>query len=616
MQLDPQFQELLDASTPQALGGSGNTPPTPVTTDGDNELGPQFAELLADSAKFASRGDPNAAAAQAAYNMAQNTQQYLRVGPFKTGIPLPHWIDNTLGGMGGRALQLGQWAYQSLGGTPDPLRAAVAQQLQSGPAGKAGSFLTDVGLTAPLGGAVTSGLAKLGGVGARIAANTFGRAAVQGAVQGAATAPPGDRLQGAAFGTALSPVLPAVDGALSKLASGLTRTPEAQSLLDRGVQLTPGQMNPTGKVVNRLEQAASGLPLVGGLVANARVRGPQQFARTMLEDATAPGERLSPGNADFNDMIGEAQAGFDRAYDQTLQSSAAGIPVAPRILNPTQRNVYVPLVKAFQQLADQPRLGLTGTQRQMMGEQLQEKLAETVAVAKRAGGMTADDLQQLRSDLRAAARDVSPLDSASRAQKGFWNDAQQTVTQSLESQLPPDTAQALRAIDAQYGKFAIARRAAVLAKDQPGGPTPAQFSQAIKEATAPNTYAAGGGFNRDLSKAARGVFQTTIPHTGLTGIGTVLPIVHAAEGVGGALLSMHNPIAGLGIAGGLGAVAGAYTRPGLRLLAGQTSAQQAARRALGAVPPAAQEAISRYGRSAVLAPALQAPWMSPPVPAE
>ncbi len=125
----------------------------------------------------------------------------------------------------------------------------------------------------------------------------------------------------------------------------------------------------------------------------------------------------------------------------------------------------LPLTDAFQQLADKPRLGMTVTQRQAMGQQLQEKLAETIAVAKRSGGMTADDLQGLRSDLRDAVRDVSPTDNASRAQKGFWTDAQQAVTQALNSQLPASTAQALQNIDQQYAKFAIVRRAAVLAKD-------------------------------------------------------------------------------------------------------------------------------------------------------
>jgi hypothetical protein len=601
--LDPEFQAELNAA--QRF--------TPARS-------PQGASLDPDFAALAGGLDPDtpAAAAKAAYTAAQSTPQYLKFGPWTTPVPLPHWLDNTLGGMGGRALQLGQYVDKTFGGTPDPLNAAVAQQLQTGPAGKVGSFLTDTLLTAPIGGAVTSGVARLGGLGARVAGNVFGDAAIQGATQGALTAPPGQRLQGAALGAALSPVLPLAGTLGGKVAQGLTRTPEAQALLDRGVPLTPGQMNPEGAVTNRLEQAFTNLPLIGGKIANARAGSAQQYTRGMLQDALAPGASLTTApHADFNDLVADAQRGFDQAYDTTLRSSAGGIPVAPRILNPTQPNVYVPLTKAFQQLADQPRLGLTATQRLAMGDQLQEKLAETIALAKRGGGMTADDLQALRSDLRDAARDVSPIDNASRAQKGFWSDAQQSVTQALNSQLPAQTSQALRNIDQQYAKFAIVRRAAVLAKDQPGGPTPAQFTQAIKEATPPNAYAAGGGWNRDVSKAARSVFQSTIPHTGATGAGIIAPVMHGLEGAGAFALGMHNPLALGGALAGLGGIAGAYTRPGLRALAGQTGWQQAAQRGLGAIPAPALEAISRYGRAALLAPPLQgaqqspAPWMAP-----
>ncbi|MGH9641229.1 MAG: hypothetical protein ACRD3Q_02260 [Terriglobales bacterium] len=556
--------------------------------------------------------DQNQAAAAAADNAAQSKQQYLHVGPWTTSVPIPHWLDNGLAGGGGRVVQLGQWAGQPFGMQPDPLTAATASDVQNTTAGKVGSGLTDVALTAPIGGAATAGLARLGGIGARIAGSTLGNAAVQGAVQGALTSQPGDRLQGAALGAVLSPVLPAIAGAAGKVATGLTRTPEAQALLDRGMQLTPGQMNPTGKVVNRLEQAFTHLPLVGGQIANARAAGPVQYARSMLEDALAPGAQLASTSHDFNDLVAEGQRGFDQAYDQTLRSTVpgGGFQMAPKILNTTGPDV--PLNNAFTALANKPRLGLTATQRSSMGQQLQDQLNETIAVAKRGGGLQADDLQALRSAIRDTARDVSPVDNASRAQKQFWNEAQQTVTQALESQLPAATSQALQDIDQQYGKFSIVKAAAKSAKDQPGGPTPAQFSTAISQATNPSAYATGGGWNRNLSKAAREVFQSTIPHTGATGAGVVAPVMHSIEGAGAALLGAHNPLALAGIGAGLGAVGGAYSRPGLRALAGQTAWQKQLQRIGGLMGPAGTEALSRYARAGALDPALQGGLLNAP----
>ena len=596
---------LATLMTPQAPAGKAlaqaSAPAAPSTDSAtlDRQI---LALATASSASANTQGtqDPNAQAAQSAEQTAAGKQQYLRFGPWTTPVPTPHWLDNGISGAGGRAMQLGQWAGQSVGIQPDPLKAAVAQQLQSTTGGKVGSFLMDTGLTAPLGGAATSGLARLGGVGARIAGNTFGRAAVQGAVQGAATAPPGSRLEGAGLGAVLSPALPLAGAAGGKVVQGLTRTPEAQALLDRGVQLTPGQMNPTGKIVNRAEQAFTNLPIVGGTIANARAAAQPQYARAMVQDAMAPGAKLTTTSGDFNDLIAEGQQGFDQAYNSTLRSSVpgGGFPVTPKILNTSGPDT--PLSKALSQLAATPRAGLTQAQRQGLGQQLQDQLNETIAVAKRSGGLQADDLQQLRSAFRDAARDVSPIDNASRAQRGFWSDAQQTVTQALESQLPSKTSQALRDIDQQYSKFAIVRDVAKAAKDQPGGPTPAQFTNAIAQATPASTYAAGGGWNRDLSKSARSVFQSTVPQTGATGAGIIGPVMHGLEGAGALALGMHNPLALAGIGAGLGTIGGAYTRPGLRALAGQTGWQQAAQRQLARLTPAQQAAISRYARAGLL----------------
>jgi len=91
-------------------------------------------------------------------------------------------------------------------------------------------------------------------------------------------------------------------------------------------------------------------------------------------------------------------------------------------------------------------------------------------------------------------------------------------------------------------------------------------------------------------------------------------VVHAAEGAGAFALGAHNPLLLAGLAGGLGAVGGAYTAPGLRALAGQTAWQQALQARLGAVPPALREALSRYGRTALAQPILNTNLQPPPAP--
>jgi hypothetical protein len=596
-----------------SLMGQG---PQPSSSQGltrtqiDNQI---LAALKAPAGPAAGSGplDPDSpqAYAQAAQSAAQredSTPQTLQLGfgpgaQINTHIPLPHWLANGLQGIGGETMRIGQGLTQTLGGQTDPLLHAVAQQDVSTPAGKAGAFLVDTALTAPIGGAATSGLARLGGVGARIAANAFGRAAAQGALQGAITADPGQRWQGAGLGAALSQIAPLVGSAVGKLATGLARTPEAQTLLDRGVALTPGQMNPEGAVTNRLEQALTHVPFIGGKIANARGAAAGQYTRSMVEDALAPGATLTPApDANFNDLVANAQRGFDHAYDSTLRSTVpgGGYPMKPVIMNASGPDV--PLSTAFAQLTSRARPGLLDPVQRQLGKNLQGLLANTLQVARQSGGLQADDLQQLRSSLRDAMRDVSPIDNASRAQRGFWNDAQQLVTQALKSQLPGKVGNALDDIDRQYSKFAIVRNVAKAAKDQPAGPTPSQWSTAIAQATPANQYTAGGGWNRDLTKAARSTFQQTVPHTGATGAGTIGPIVGGIEAAMHPAFIAAHPLSLGGIAGGLGALYGAYTKPGLRFLAGQSAPQRAVQGLLGSISPAAKEAIGRYGRAGLL----------------
>ncbi|HWG75560.1 MAG TPA: hypothetical protein VN660_02070 [Steroidobacteraceae bacterium] len=588
---------------------SQQTPSTAAAApaDLDQQLLVALKQPTASSAGPINPDSPGAYAQAAATGASQSDANptlqlgYSRGHILDTHIPIPTWLAQGLSGAGGEAVRLGQGAKQTVGMQTDPLLRAVSQQELSTTAGKVGGDLADMAITAPIGGAATSGLAKLGGIGARIAGNALGNAAVQGAVQGAITANPGQRLEGAGLGAALAPVLPLAARGVGSIATGLTRTPEAQALLNRGVQLSPGELNPDGTVVNRLEQAATHIPIIGGKIANVRGSLTPQISRLMVDDAAAPGATVSH-TGDFNDAVADLKAGYDNAYQSTLGTKGNGFPMRPAIMN--SQGPDVALSDAFQRLAARPALGLTAQMRSSMGQQLQDQLNEVLGVAKRSGGLEATDLQSLRSALRDASRDVSPVDNASRAQRGFWDSAQQLVSQAMKSQLPPDVSSALDDIDAQYGKFATVREVAKSLKDKET-PTLQHWSTAVARTTPPNVYASGGGWNRDLLKAATAVGKTTVPNTGATGAGTIGPIIAGIEGAMHPAFIAAHPVALGGVAGGLGALYGAYTRPGLRLLAGQTAPQRAVQGLLQAMHPAAKEAIGRYARTGLLNGLLQ-----------
>ena len=475
-------------------------------------------------------------------------------------------------------------------------------------AGKVGQFAGLTAGTAPLGMGIGSLLGKLGVAGTgllptagRAIASPIGQGVSQGAAQGALLADPGARGQGAIAGGVLGGILPGVGAGIGKLASGLSRTPEAQRLLDAGVSLTPGQMNPTG-IANRMEQALEGTPGVGDLVQNAREGAQRQYARSMVQDAMAPGSKLSSAATSFPQMIDEAARSFDPAYD-----AAKGFPVKSAILN--TQGPDVSLMNAFKSVANVPRLGLDAGTRQALGSQLTDQLKEmTQAAINKGRGLQSDDLIGLRSIIRTASRDENGETAASRATKAFWNSADDKVTQALGSQLPPQASQALKATDAQYAKFAIVRNVSKATKDAPNGPTPYQFSSAIAQATDPNSYARGGGLNRDLAQAARSTFQNNVPRTGLSGAGRlILPAIAAKYAA--PLAALHPAITAAGLAPMAGMAGLTLTGAGRSLAAGKAPIQQALRQGLmqmqSNTPQAAQTLLPYYARSALINGLLQ-----------
>lgn len=573
-----------------SLGGSSSSA-APV-----GDIDSQIMTLLRQTAPPADPGNDSSRNAQLAQSVTA-----------KGSNRLTTWLKNAPMAAGGEFTRLGMGLA---GKKMDPLMQSVFDADKNASPGVAP--LTDVLATAPAamaaGEAVPAAAARYGIPALKgLAASPVGMGAVQGGVQGLLTADPGQRLQGGLLGAATGGVVPAVGSAVGKLATGLTRTPEAQNLVSQGLNLPMGMLNPSGPM-NKLEQAFTHIPFVGSKIANARAAVPAQVTERMVQDAAAPGAQLAPGiGGDINEAVSQLKDGFENAYQTTLGTKGTGFPVSAQIMNTVGANV--PLGKAFQAVAATPRLGLDAATRASLGKQLQAQLNETLAVARRTGGLEATDLQGLRSAIRDAGRDVSPVDNASRALKGFWSDAEDRVTAALKSQLPPDTSAALDQIDQQYGKFATVRGLAASVKDRT--PTINDWSNAIARSTPPNVYAAGGGWNRGLVNSAAQVAKATVAHTGALGAGTIAPAVGAlGAGIEAGLhpaFVMAHPAAFGGTAAAIGGLYGAYTQPGMRFLAGQTGPQKAVQGLLSRIPQGVGRAGSLATRSALIQGLLSSP---------
>ena len=371
-------------------------------------------------------------------------------------------------------------------------------------------------------------------------ARSIGVGATEGAVQGAVTAGPGDRGEAAYLGAATGGLFPAVGAAYRSARAGVRPTPAARALTQQGVELTPGQMNPRG-ILGQLEEVTEALPFVGPTVRGAREESWRQTKKLVAKNAAPPGfQSVIPDNQ--NKAVDALRKGYNEAY-----KIVEGIDVTPFGLS-----------TGFKQAV---RDRSTLVKKDDVGSVARFLNNELSAIQGR-GIIKSEDLLRIRSNIREQlrARDIS-----SGAERLLIN-AEKSVTDSLDSQLPADAMSALKAIDNQYAKFVVFRRAVEKGKESDF--TPNQLSLAVKEATDAGEYAAGGGRLREISNPAADVFSTTQPKTGRM-VATL-----GALGLGG-YSAYQDPMGAALPLTGLGLLYG--TAAGRRLAMGQSGAQLRAR---------------------------------------
>lgn len=434
--------------------------------------------------------------------------------------------------------------------------------------GETGNILGEGVATTPINMGASGLVGQLGPLGAAIAGNPISNAALQGGLQGAVTSDPGERASNAAIGAATGGGLAAGGSLIGKLARGLSRTPEAQLLLDKGVSLTPGQLNPAG-MANQFEQISESVPGVKQIVHGARESAEQDFQRAVIQEAAAPGATIKPSE-NIHEMLQQAYESYAPLYDQ-----AKGIPVKAAVMNGSQGTK---LSYLFDQAATSAP-GVTDQARSAAKSALQNEISQLPP------SPTSTDLLNLRSDIRALARKAKlATDTIAQDKAAIYDLADQHVTRALNTQLPPKALNALQVADSQYGRYKVVENAVAKARDNVAGLTPQKLSQAIYDATSDPAYARGaGGSLRDLAQAGTKTFQTVSPPTGarVLGLGA------------GALAGYMAPIPTGAM--GAGALLAAGTPTGRRFAAGMTAPQLASQRLVDAL----QRAIPADVRGAV-----------------
>jgi hypothetical protein len=371
-------------------------------------------------------------------------------------------------------------------------------------AGKVGEFVGETGALAPVTGAagrLVSGGGQFFGYGGPVV-----RGATEGGLAGAVTAGPGERKTGAAFGAGTALAVPGAGGAYRGLTRGIEATDAARNLGQRGVTLTPGQINPESNW-SLLEESMLALPVIGPRVTKARQQAWRETQGAIAQEAAPPGIKITP-----KDDVRQTMVDLENAYTQAYDV-AKGFPKIQLSVvrtqggnEPLRTALVVPQTKAVK-----------ASSRNYVNKFLNEEMERLVAQAKKNNGyVSSDELLGFRSRIREKVRNLRSSPDANLFEADdLLEGAEQKVTQALESQLPPDVSAALRAIDAQYVNKKVLENAVYRASNRPEGFTPEQFALEVRAATgSKGKFARGGGPMRDISMEASEVFPPRQPMTG------------------------------------------------------------------------------------------------------
>lgn len=362
------------------------------------------------------------------------------------------------------------------------------QPFTTGPAGATGEFIGETA-AATLAGGPIGRMFRMGG--------PIMRGAIEGGATTYGTAEPEERRTAGAYGALASTVPPAIGGGYRAATRGIDMSPAARKLTSRGVELTPGQVAPSGTWA-MVEESMMRIPFVGPRVAAARERGWQQTQALIGKESAPPGY-TPPARADVRDTYNDLRDAYAEAYDQFK-----GYPLQPALVRVQGGNV------PLSQYMSVPRQAAADPKSRNYVQSFINNELERVKGRQ----LDSKDLLEIRSNIRAKLRDLAGNQNYPDAE-ALLQTAEKRATEVLESQLAPDVMKALREVDAKYGNFKVLESAIARSKDRPDAFTPAQFSMAVKESVpSKGQYAAGGGRMRDIASESVDVFSPRTPVTG------------------------------------------------------------------------------------------------------
>lgn len=407
-----------------------------------------------------------------------------------------------------------------------------------------GRLIGNVAATAPIS-AVMPGGAAAGIVPRMVAGAATG--AVSGALQPVTPDSNnfwGEKATQAGIGAAGGAVAPAIMGGVARTVSPHVN-PDVSALMNAEVRPTLGQI--LGGSANRIEEAAQSVPLVGDAIKSARSRAVGDLNRAAINRALEPiGESLDKATPLGREAIAEMHEKIGANYDKLV----------PTLHVQSDPQFVGDLSKLISGAKMMP--GETG---QQFGKTLQDLVINKFS---KTGHMTGETFKEMESELGRLGSDYTHSSIASERQLGGAFKQLQLNLRELLTRSNPDKAAELTAANSAFANALRVEGAAAKTGTEQGVFTPAQLLQSTRQldpSLRKGAFARGDALMQDLADAGKSVLGNKVPDSGTPLRSMVM--------AGGALAPLYafSPMAALGVGGGAGTLMGAYSKPGVNMLA-------------------------------------------------
>ena len=320
--------------------------------------------------------------------------------------------------------------------------------------------------------------------------------------------------------TALGMAIPAGMSLGGKALTGMispTILPQAQKLMNQGVELTPGQK--MGGALKTLEDKLTSYPVIGGIIEKGRKAGIESFDKAAFKRVLEPIGGKVPDVTGREGMdIVESQV--KNAYDELLPQL--------KFKATSEFNAKMSELRSMAQ-------GLPNN----LGETFNHNIDQIVAKRmSKNGSIDGVDFKKVEEDLSKKAKSyLSPQSTAAERDLGEAYKQALVNLRTTLAETNPEKAVELSKINKSFANLSIVRKAASAANTQDLF-TPKQLANAVKAAdtsAGKNRTATGKATMQDLTDAGVSVLPSGIPDSGTAGRSATANPLAWAVGLGSAV---------------------------------------------------------------------------------